>query len=148
MALPLLLLMSPIKSAVSKAIPFLIKHWKEVLIITIILFSVWKYNDMQKTIEYQKVVIMQDKLIIESHEANEKLLIGTIDNQNEAILKLQKLSNEQGVIIDTAESKAKAVRDATANEITEILLNKSNNILTCEQNMEWLVDQETRFKWK
>ena len=147
MAFPILLAIKPAIEAAKKLLPVLIKYYKEVLIVSIVLLCAWKYHDMSETISRQKVVIMQDELIIQAHEQNEHKLTTAITDQNASILALRVLSNKQGQHIDKAQEQAESVRNEYDDIIMKLLADKPREIVSCEDNMKWLVDKSGDFKW-
>lgn len=114
---------------------------------SIVLLCAWKYHDMSETISRQKVVIMQDELIIQAHEQNEHKLTTAITDQNASILALRVLSNKQGQHIDKAQEQAESVRNEYDDIIMKLLADKPREIVSCEDNMKWLVDKSGDFKW-
>ena len=91
---------------------------------------------------------MQDELIIEAHVANEVFLIGSLSDQNDAIQRLKDMSDDQEETIRQAENQSEKVRNEYDKVIRELLVDKPSEVVTCEDNMTWMVEKAPEFKWK
>ena len=129
-------------------IPFAIKHWKEVLIVSIIAVSVWKYYDLVDRIDYLTLLHEQDVQIIKTKEANETRLRDAIDLQNERIDNLKNRSDKQKERLEQAQDASESVKQEYEAMMERLMTDKPQNVVTCEDNMEWMVDKGKELKWK
>ncbi len=142
------MMLPTVKKAVIKVLPFLAKYWKEILIFLVITFAVWQYHSMVGTIEYLEVQHEQDLRIIAAERENVNRLRGSVERQNEEIRKLDQLSTEQEERLTEAQRASDSAAAEYDKIIADLMINKPAEVVTCEQNMDWMLDQRGNFEWK
>jgi len=130
----------------AKAIKFLKDNWKTIGVITVVGYLAFNYWSMGNEIKRLTNANYANEIIITQYESNAVLLEGSIKKQNLYIRELEKFTKQQQDIINGGEAAA-AVTAAEYEARIRELINKPQSIITCEDNMEWLLNKSEDMKW-
>lgn len=129
-----------------KLLAFLKSNWKTILVVGVIGYFVYNYWSMTNEIESLKSKQYSSDIVLSRYEDNVRVLKNAIDTQNIYVKELEQFSIKQTEAIVAGEKAAASLSVEYEDRIRN-LMNKPPTIISCEDNMQWLVDEAEVLKW-
>ncbi len=127
------------------ALPILKKYWKELILVVVVIAFVFNYWLMTREIDLLTKKLYAAEIVETQLQSNVDVLQGALSRQKAYIDKWKDAAADARDDVNQGEIAADAVAAEYQARIRD-LLNKPAGIVSCEDNMNWMVQEA--IKWK